>query len=38
MKWASLAIAMLFMQAAPAQETFSASPTLDAVVEAGGAP
>jgi CubicO group peptidase (beta-lactamase class C family) len=34
MKWASLAIAMLWTQATPAQETFSASPTLDAVVEA----
>ena len=34
MKWAWLGIAILFMQAAPAQETFSASPTLDALVEA----
>ena len=34
MKLAWLGIAMLFTQAAPAQETFSASPTLDAVVEA----
>ena len=34
MKWAWLGIAILFTPAAPAQETFSASPTLDAVVEA----
>jgi uncharacterized protein YbbC (DUF1343 family)/CubicO group peptidase (beta-lactamase class C family) len=34
MKWACLAIALLFTQAAQAQETFSASPALDAVVEA----
>src|SRR6185369_3892034 len=34
MKVAWLGIAMLFTQAAQAQETFSASPTLDAVVEA----
>ena len=34
MKWAALAIAMLWTQAAPAQETFSASATLDAVVDA----
>ena len=34
MKLAWLGIAMLFTQAAPAQETFSASPALDAVVEA----
>ncbi len=34
MKLACLGIAMLFTPAAPAQETFSASPTLDAVVEA----
>ena len=33
MKWAWLGIAILFMPAAPAQETFSASPTLDAIVE-----
>src|SRR6266404_5358628 len=34
MKLAYLGIAMLVTQAAQAQETFSASPTLDAVVEA----
>ena len=34
MKLAWLGIAMLFAPTAPAQETFSASPTLDAVVEA----
>ena len=34
MKLASLGIVMLFTQAAQAQETFSASTTLDAVVEA----